>query len=169
MREHWIKYQQTQIGGQFPEKQIALAQMFHVILFLTLAHVLASLFYSNVTLTSAVGGKNKQPCFVPCSTTVHMRDRWAMCFQLLGSRGIKRGWSMMFSQLLFWDQSSSPLDFLPSQPFFPLLSWCWGLNPVSCAYQSCALPLSYTRSRSSTLLCDVFIFVFLGRFSRSPG
>lgn len=24
MREHWIKYQQTPIGGQFPERQIAL-------------------------------------------------------------------------------------------------------------------------------------------------
>lgn len=45
----------------------------------------------------------------------------------------------------------------------------WGLNPVSCACQSCAVPLSYTRSQSSTLLCDVCIFVFLGRFSRSLG
>lgn len=127
MREHWIKYQQTPIGGQFPERQIALGPSvsYRLILNLGTCPGLPILFQC-VTLTSAV----EQPCLVPCSTAVPMHDRWATCFQLLSSPGVKRGWSTMLSQLLCWGRSSSPLGFCPvGLSSFPLLSWCLGIKP----------------------------------------
>lgn len=53
MREHWIKYQQTPIGGPFPERQIALGpSVSYLILNLGTCSGLPVLF-QYVTLTSA--------------------------------------------------------------------------------------------------------------------
>lgn len=54
---------------------------------------------------------------------------------------------------------------LPAYLFsFPPLSWCWGLNPVSCARQSGALPLSYQVLENVGLDPPPYLVMFLSLF-----
>lgn len=93
LRGHWTKCQPTPIGGQLPKDSQPLTQLFPIISFL-------AVLLRYVTLTSTAEGRSEQPCLVPCSTAGHMHERRAVCFQLLGSWGVKRGWSVMLCRLL---------------------------------------------------------------------
>lgn len=88
MRGHWNKSSRLWLEVSFLKNSQPSAQLLPIILCLSLPHGLASLFYSStlVPLPPAPEGRSEQPCSVPCSTGVHMCDRWAVCLQLPSSQ-----------------------------------------------------------------------------------
>lgn len=111
LRGHWNKSSRLRLEVSFLKNSQPSAQLLPIILCLALPHGLASLFYSStlVLLPSTPEGRSEQPCSVPCSTAVHMHDRWAVCLQLPSSQASER-----LCYALYWGQSSSSLG---SSPF----------------------------------------------------
>lgn len=164
--------QQTPVGGQFPEKQIAFGPSVSYRLILNLGTCPGRpVLFQYVTLTPAVeeGTSSSALCHAPQLCTCVIDEPCASSFSVHGAP--RERLVHAFPVALLRPEFFIPifgffffvcfLFFCPvNLSLFPLLSWCWGLNPVSCACQSCALPLSYTCSQSSTLLCDALSLSF---------
>lgn len=131
MREHWIKYQQTPIGGQFPERQIFLGPSvsYRLILNLGTCPGLPVLF-QYVTLTSAVEEGTSSPalCHAPQLCTCVIDEPRASSFSV--HRASREAGPRCFPSCSVEARVLRPWVFCPvSLSSFPLLSWCLGIKP----------------------------------------